>query len=266
MIVKSRTFYGVICEQIVYHTPDRICNAKSAKLRVRFKDEADRERHKNEIARKRHVQLFNETFSTAPIECSFYSTLTFDTAHEVHTYEAAKRVRDNYVRRLRYHYPESVVFAYLGQGNKYERIHMHVVSTGIPAEAIIDKWDCGSVKKIDHLREHNYYEIEGQGKVDHGRDYTGLANYLYNHWTPEQGGHRCKTSGRVRKPETEPATEVKRTYSETRAPQPPKGYKLVESKCTPYGYFYYKYVMIPPKDDRADKRRGDALRDRLGRS
>lgn len=266
MIVKSRTFSGVVCEQIVYHVSDRIKEPAKAKPRVRFKDDGERERHKDEIARKRHTQRFNATFSNAPVECSFYTTLTFDVAHEVHTFEDARRERDNYIRRLRYAHPDSVIFAYLGRGHKRARIHMHIVSTGIPAEVIVQKWDCGEIADIEPLRTHNYYKTEDRGKEDRGRDLTGLANYLYNHWTPEQGGHRYKTSGRVRIPEREEATECKRAYSEARAPQPPKGYKLVESKSTPYGYLYYKYVMIPPKDRREDKLRSDELRGRIGRS
>ena len=67
------------------------------------------------------------------------------------------------------------------------------------------------------------------------------------------------SSGKLMRPEREKPVECKRTYTEEKAPPAPKGYKLVESKCTPYGYLYYKYVLIPEKDDHMDKRRADAM-------
>ena len=33
-------------------------------------------------------------------------------------------------------------------------------------------------------------------------------------------------------------------------PRPPKGYILVETKSTKYGYLYFKYVLEPPKRKR----------------
>ena len=241
MRVKVRVFSGVVCEQYVYQVSDRIKDTARAKLRPRFPDDAARQKHKDEIARKKHARLVNANFSP----CAFYSTLTFDDDHEVHTFSEAKKVRDRYARRLRYAYPDAVFFLYIGRGKSTERIHMHMISEGIPAEVIAGKWGMGTVTRIKRLREHNYYD-----GVDHGRDYTGLANYLIAHWTPEQGGHRYKICGPYVKPEQEAAEEVKRTYNEERAPKPPRGYMLVECKCTPYGYLYYKYVLIPPEDKR----------------
>lgn len=49
----------------------------------------------------------------------------------------------------------------------------------------------------------------------------------------------------LRKPAKEKPVEVKREYSERRPPQAPKGYILVESKQTKYGYLYFKYVLDP---------------------
>jgi len=128
-----------------------------------------------------------------------------------------------------------------------------MISEGVPEELIRKQWIYGDVLRIEHLREHNYYN-----GVDHGRDYTGLANYLFDHWTPEQGGHRWKATRNLKKPEREPAKEIKRNYSENRPPRPPKGYILVESKVTRFGYMYFKYVLEPPK--RAPKKKNPPSR------
>lgn len=111
------------------------------------------------------------------------------------------------------------------------------------------KWNDGSVIHIRHLREHNYYN-----GVDYGQDYTGLADYLFNHWTPEQGGHRWKATRNLRQPEKETPTLALRTYTEKKAPIAPKGYKLVEARATKWGYIYYKYVREPEKPKRRKKR------------
>lgn len=239
MQVKARTFSGVVCEQIVYMASNKCKDPARAKLRPRFATDEDRAKHRNEIARKRHARLFNATFDPS----AFYVTLTCDDEHELYNYKDAKAVLERYLRRLMYAYPDAVIFAYKGRGRSTERIHFHMVCKGIPREAIVEKWECGMVTRIKRLRDHCYYD-----GVDHGQDYTGLANYLFNHWEPEQGGHRFATRGKYTKPDTEAPVEVKRPYSEDKPPVPPKGYILVEKKSTPYGYLYFKYVKKPPVD------------------
>jgi len=234
MRIKRRIFAGVVCEQIVFTVSDKVKDIKKAQPRPRFKSEAERLEHKLGISRRRHARLVNENFSPT----SLYSTLTFDNEHEVHTYEEARRIRDNYIRRLRYAAPDAKIIIYMGRGKSTQRIHFHMLSDGIPEEVIRNKWRCGDVLRIEHLREHNFYN-----GVDHGRDYTGLANYLFDHWTPEQGGHRWKQTKNLRPAAHEDVAEVKRVYTETNTPQPPKGYKLVEAKATQFGYIYYKYVL-----------------------
>ena len=137
---------------------------------------------------------------------------------QVHTFSEAKKIRDRYIRRLKYDYPDAVIFAYLGRGKSTHRIHMHMLVDGVPPEVIRKKWGQGSVLRVDRLREHNYYN-----GIDHGQDYTGLANYLFDHWTPEQGGHRWKQTKNARRPDIENAKPVRRAYSESRPPAAPKG-------------------------------------------
>lgn len=246
--VKKRIFSGCVCEQLVYNICDGADIKTAREPRPRFKDEKDRLHHRLEISRRNHARLFNENFGTE----SLYSTLTFSDEEEVHTFREARRLRDNFIKRLKRKYPDAVIFIYMGRGKHTHRIHFHMVSNGIPAEAIADKWGYGSILRIDHLREHNYYD-----GVDRGRDYTGLANYLWGHWTEEQGGHRWKMTRNARRPEEEPPKEVKREYSEKKPPRPPKGYILVESKATRYGLLYFKYVRQPPQNRKKKKVDGE---------
>lgn len=254
--MKRRIFSGAVCEQYVYNVPANVRNIKDYEPRPRFKDEEERTKHREDIAKRNHARSFNNQFSPS----SLYSTLTFDDDCELHTFPEAKRVARNFLRVLQYAYPNAVAYLYMGQGKTTHRIHFHMVSEGIPEEFIAAKWKYGSIKRISHLREHNYYD-----GVDHGRDYTGLANYLFEHWTPEQGGHHYMRIGKIRKPEKEDPTEVKihGGYSEKHPPQAPKGYKLVEIKATKYGYWYFKYVVEPPKDPRRSGGGKARSRDRM---
>lgn len=242
MFVKDRTFSGVVCEQRVYFVSDRILNIKTAEpQKPRFKTEEERFRHRWRMARRKHVQLFNENFSPT----SLYSTLTFDDEHEVHTLKEARKIRDNYYKRLKYYYPDSVIFLYMGRGKSTDRIHFHMVSEGIPQVVIENQWYYGDIKRIVNLRKKNYYE----GKYC-GQDYTGLANYLFDHWTKEQGGHYYKKSKNAKKPEREAPVECIRRYCEDKPPRPPKGYIFVESRATEFGYLYFKYIKDTRKSDK----------------
>lgn len=243
--VKRRIFSGAVCEQEVYNVPDRLRNLDKAEPRPRFKNEEEREAHRIGISRRKHARLINENYGPT----SLYSTLTLDNESEVHTFEEARRIRDNFVRRLKYHAPDARINIYMGRGKSTHRIHFHMISEGVPESLIREQWALGEVLRIGHLREHNYYN-----GVDHGRDYTGLANYLFDHWTPEQGGHRWKATKNLRKPERETPTITRREYTPSKPPRAPKGYTLVEARVTQFGYLYFKYVLTPPKRERRKKR------------
>ena len=234
--VKKRTFSGVVCEQEVFLIANN-ASIKNAEYRPRFKTDEEREQHKLSISRRKHARLFNENFSPS----SLYSTLTFDDLHEVHTFEDANRIRNLYTRRLKYAFPDAVIFSYLGRGKSTQRIHMHMVSEGLPEEIILKQWHYGRIVRVEHLREHCYYN-----GVDYGQDYTSLANYLFDHWAPEQGGHRWKMTKNAKQPEEEKPKEAKRNYTEDKPPIAPKDYVLVETRSTQYGYLYFKYVKKPP--------------------
>lgn len=247
MRVKRRTFSGAVCEQEVFTVPDRVRNLKKAEKRLRFRTEEERKQHREGIARRHHARRFNSNFSPE----SLYSTLTMDDEHEVHTFEEAKRIRKAYVRRLKKRFPEAVIFAYLGRGKSTQRIHMHMVSNGIQEEEIAALWGLGKVSRIEHLRK----SVKSEDGRDLGQDYTGLANYLFNHWTQEQGGHRWYQTRNAREEEKEEPMVCVREYTEAKPPRAPKGYRLTEVKSTPYGYLYYKYVCDAPREARPGKGR-----------
>ena len=245
--MKRRIFAGNTCDQIVYNLPEGIRKPKGydpeKPERQRFKDEAERARHREYISRTNFVRLVNANMAPGDL----YVTLTFDNDWEVHTFEEARRVRYNYIRTLLRKYPDAVIFAVMGRGKNTDRIHFHMLVKGIHEEFIVKKWKYGKIRRVAALREHCWYE-----GIDHGADYTGLANYMFDHWKEEQGGHRWFQTKNVKQPEKETPTEVRVTggYSEKRPPVAPKGFKLVSVKATPYGYFLFKYVMIPPKPSR----------------
>lgn len=243
--VKRRIFSGVVCEQEVYDIPDRIKNVRSAKPpKPRFKNEEEREQHRIGISRRKHTRLVNSNFT----HNSLYSTLTLSNQFEVHTFEEAEKIRKNFMKRIKRKFPDARMMIYMGRGKSTHRIHFHMLSDGVPEEVIRQKWSLGNIIRIDHLKEHNYYD-----GIDCGEDYTGLANYLFDHWTPEQGRKRWSATQNLIKPEEEAPKEIKREYTETKAPLAPKGYILVESKSTKYGYLYFKYVKKPPKKSRKNK-------------
>ena len=144
-----------------------------------------------------------------------------------------------------------------GSFNVYDDIRKKLIARGIPADEIGRLWGLGSVIDCKPLRKNNYYLDENGNKVDHGQDYTALANYLHGHWRKEFGGHRYKASRSCVRPEPEPATEAVRDYSLTRPPVAPRGYILVESRATQYGFLYFKYVWDPKNE--THKRTGSRL-------
>lgn len=234
MRVKKNTFAGAVCEIEVFTVSDRTRNISKAQYKPEARTEEERERRNRMIARKHHERLINTNFSPS----SLYSTLTFDNEHEVHDWKEAKRLECLYQRRLRYVFPRAKICLYMGRGKNTNRIHFHMLSDGIPEEEIISLWYYGEIVKIEPLRKHNYYN-----GIDHGRDYTGLANYLFDHWTAEQGTKKRYFATRnLKQPETEKTTVTIRKYSPEHPPRAPKGYKLVECVQNQYGYMRFKYT------------------------
>lgn len=246
--VRQRTYSGAVCEDKIFMWAPRGRDISKAKpKRQRFKTEEEQKLHCLLISKRKFARLVNANCSPT----SLYSTLTFDNDSEVHTFEEAKQLRDLFLKRVRRKYPKAVIFLVMGRGKHTNRIHFHMLSEGLPEEYIRKQWKYGTIVRIENLREHNWYD-----GVDHGQDYTGLANYMFDHWTPEQGGHRWYMTRTARQPEAEEPKEVKRNYTEQKPPKPPKGYKLVDTRVTQYGYLYFKYVKLPSTE--VSGRRGKA--------
>ena len=240
--VKRRIFAGNVCEQEVYTVSDRSKPSRRKGVPApRFKSEAEYTDYKERQNRQRFTRLINANFTPA----SWYVTLTFDTAHEIYTFDDARRERDNYFRRIKYAYPDAVILAVMGRGKNTARIHFHMLIDGVPEESILKCWRAGSVVDCRHLKAHNICN-----GIDYGQDYTALANYLYNHWTPEQGGHRFKITKNAKRPIAERPKDVLVNYSPERPPIAPRGYIYVEGYTTQYGYAHYKYIKLPPKKRR----------------
>lgn len=230
--VKKRTFAGAVLEQEIYSVSNT-APVKTAKPRLRFRSEEERALHREGISRRHHARLINENYSPS----SVYGTLTFRDSEEVHTFAEAKKVRTAFLRRLKYKFPDAKINIYMGRGKHTERIHFHFLADGIEKEYIKKQWIYGDIVHMVNLREHNFY-----GGIDCGRDYTGLANYLFDHWTSEQGGKRWTQTRAVKPPKSEEPKEIKRNYSLSSPPRAPKGYILTDVKETAFGYLYFKFV------------------------
>lgn len=245
--VKRRIFSGTVCEQVIYTVSERNGERpETARPRLRFKNDAERAEHRSRISLHNFVRLVNANFGPG----CYYGTLTLDDSHELYTFPDALRVQANYARRLLRAAPDGVIVFVAGRGENTGRIHFHFISRDIPEEVLRGKWFGGSVVRIDPLREHNIYD-----GIDHGRDYTALASYLFRHWTPEQGGHRYHIYGKkanIHRCDREDAAECKTFYSEDKPPRPPKaapeGYRWEycrkETVVTQYGYCYFKFVLV----------------------
>lgn len=231
--MKKRIFSGCVCEQIVYTAAD-----STSALRIRrnrFKDEEQYAAFKDAMGRKRFAQLINANFSPE----SFKGTLTFDAENELYDFADARRIRSAFVRRIRRRCPDAKIIVVMGRGKSTARIHFHYLMDGVTEDVIRGAWTWGEIVECKHLRAHNHYD-----GVDCGRDYTGLANYYWEHWTREQGGHHYYATRNMDKPEEEKAEETKREYTEAKPPRAPKGYKMVESRTTAFGFLYFKYTKI----------------------
>ena len=244
MRVRRRIDAGCVCEIEIYNAAGAAQAARRVK-RLRFRDEAERAEHRDRIGRQAFARMIHANYVAGR---SLYSTLTFRDEDEVYSMTDAKRARANYARRLRRAYPEARFVIVLGRGTKRMRIHMHMISDGIPAGDLARIWGEGLVESAP-LRAHNLY-----GGIDHGPDWTALALYLWRHWTPEQGGHHYYATRNHRAPERDAVAEVRREYSPERPPKL-RGYMLAEAYGTPFGYMYFRYVRelggagkIPPSE------------------
>lgn len=116
-----------------------------------------------------------------------------------------------------------------------------MVSEGLTEEQIRSKWPYGKTILIEHLRPRCKV-----ARKDYGQDYTGLANYLFNHWRPGLGKKRYRMSTNLVQPEKTEAKQIKRKYSAAHPPKAPKGYFLTDVWDSGAGYLCFKYAMEAP--------------------
>lgn len=237
MRVNRDIYSGVVLERIYYTVGDRAKKPYRPR-KPRFNSAEERARFNTEVSRRAHTRLVNENFGPS----SIYSTLTQDDENEVHDFTDFRRLCVNFRRRLLYACPDAKIIIYMGRGKNTHRIHAHMLSNGVPEELIRRQWTLGGVIRCERLHAHVHYD-----GVDHGADYTGLANYLFNHWTPEQGGHHYMATRNLAPCGREQTKQIKRSYSPTKPPRAPKDYFLVESHATEFGFTYFKFVKTPPK-------------------
>lgn len=232
--MKKRTFAGSLCQQVVWNSGR---GPSIRPQRIRFKSEEERAEHSRQIARRKHKLKINNSFTTAGYWCTF----TFSKENEVHTWDEARRERNNFRRRLTYKRPDAKVSLYMGRGKSTHRIHFHAFIEGLTEEEIRAAWKLGECVSISHLRAHNR-SADGR---DLGAVFTAVANYAFDHWTAEQGGHYYSCTDNVQLPEEEEPTECKREYSPEHPPRAPKGYIYIGGYSTPYGYLLFEYIRIP---------------------
>lgn len=255
MQVKKRIFAGAVCEQVVYQVPDdEHSSLRLSERRPRFRNDEEREEHSRMISKRHHALTINANYTSA----GYYVTLTFNNENEVFDFADARKIRDNYYRRIRRKFPESKVNIYMGRGKNTARIHFHMICEGIPEEVIRDQWIFGEVIDCKHLRSHN----TGLDGTDCGGDLTALANYCFDHWTKEQGpGRRYKQSKTVVQPEEEKPVKSLRHYDAQHPPLCPEGYRYAGmTMCLPeFGYQRFLYIKLPEKRKRRREPMGDLV-------
>lgn len=230
--VKTRIFAGNVCEIAVWNMADGERISLSVK-RERFASPEQYEEFKKAQAMRRFVRMVNANHGPS----SMKGTLTFSDDCELYSFKDARRIRSIYVRRIRRRCPDAKIIIVMGRGKSTARIHFHYIMAGVPEDVIRSCWSWGDIVECKHLREHCIYD-----GVDHGQDYTGLAEYYFKHWTPEQGGHHYYATRNHVQPKPEKPVEIKREYTRAKPPKAPKGYVFVEHRGTEFGYQCFKYI------------------------
>lgn len=241
--VRRDVYAGVVLEREFYHVPEGVKEpllAKPPKEEARTPEEKQAVAHRQ--AQLHFCRLVNATFGALGL-LAWYVTLTFFDEELPADFATAKRLVRNYLRRLKTACPGMRAVATLGRGRWTGRIHAHLIIAGPSKKLILSKWPHGNVSKAVTLKKNNFYE-----GVDHGADYTGLACYMIDHWTPEQGGHRWMSCGKLEKYDKDKRSVPKAQYSLEKPPPTPKGYKLVGSKKT-RAMLSFKFVRIPPGEE-----------------
>lgn len=239
MRVMREVKSGAVLEKEIYFVPENIKLTKKTepkdKKDLTPEEKAENNRKKSE---KNFVRIVNNNFT----KNSLYGTFTHDDEHLPETWEEANRNADNFLRKIKRWDPSVRYVLVIGRGRGTDRLHIHIIIDGtyITKEKLLELWDKGSIKRVETLREHNFYD-----GVDCGQDFTGLAVYLHKHNNAEHKGKRWKQSRNLIPPTKDKPKETKREYTEGKPPRAPEGYIFVGSYQSNYqqgGYISFKYV------------------------
>lgn len=234
---KRNIYSGCVLDVEVYTINDGVKNADDIENKLFRPRTAEEKRTANERqAKKRFTRNMNATFSSGGL----YVTLTYDNENLPQSYKEAVQNLKNFIRVLRYKFPDAKIMAVTGYGRRSGRLHHHLVVSGVEESFIVKKWNKGLITRIETLRAHNVYN-----GIDHGRDYTALAHYLFAHAVDRGKGKRWVQTKNISQPEKEEAKEIKRNYSVDKPPRTPKGYILVDAYEGVNGFLNFKYVKIP---------------------
>ena len=258
-LVKRRIYAGCTLEIQTYLNDRRVRSTGGSEPNPRFKNDEDRKEFMLARSRRKFIRMVNENFTPQ----GFYCTFTCDRKHECHTIEEIRKLWNRFWRRMRRKHPGVKMVGVPGRngsakdekGNKKrdgDKFHVHMMIEGVSKEEIEKEWIYGNAR-VDQLWEHVKYD-----GVDHGPDYTKLAEYMIDHWAPEQGPRKWKATRNLRRPETEIETEMatlemKRQGGDCRIPETPEGYIFIEAKQTKYGFSSYMYVLDPRQRQREIK-------------
>ncbi|MBQ8780682.1 MAG: hypothetical protein IJZ72_03290 [Oscillospiraceae bacterium] len=217
-----------------------------SRVTLENKDNIRTPEEKEKYNRHKSCKVFVRIVCSSFTSKGFYVTLTYSDEYLPSDYQAAQKELENYIRRLKYSNPNAVIVAVTGYGKSTGRLHHHLIIEGVNEADIFKKWGKGEVVKAEHLREHNIYN-----GIDHGEDFTALAEYLHAHTPSEHKGRRWKQTKNISKPYQKRKKLNSKVYSPENPPKAPEGYKLVTARPNEdYSYFYksgysyFKYVRI----------------------
>lgn len=233
---KRKIYSGCVLDVEVYTVNEGVKNADDIEKKLsRPRTEEEKKIANERQSRKRFVGNVNSTF----VNGGQYVTLTYSDNNLPKSYEEAEGKLKKFIRKMRYKFPGAKIMAVTGYGRRSGRLHHHLIISGVWESYIAEKWKEGSITRIEPLRAHNIYN----GK-DHGRDYTALANYLFDH-AIEVKRKRWVQTRNITRPEKEAAKEIKRNYTREKPPKTPKGYMLVDVYEGVNGFLNFKFVKIP---------------------
>lgn len=194
--MKRITVSGAVLEQEIFNVSSNTKKLKDTEpVPLVERTIEEKEEYNLRQSLKRFIRTVNTNFDPR----AYYVTLTFDDTHLPEDFKEA--------RRLQYKFPKMIAVAVMGRGKHNGRIHIHCIISGVDKKTIERKWTLGKVIRIAPLRGHNFYH-----GIDHGQDYTGLATYLFNHWTPEQGTiHRWRETKKTIKKTGQKKADVPQT-------------------------------------------------------